>query len=314
MKPATAPSFAFTNANPSPSPSAKSAPEIWLEPRWRLAQARHTARLHQAIGDYLQARQQGQTNPVLDFLFTYYRFPPSRLAQWHPGTGRILAGPGAETFLHHPSYRRTPQGIILPPDSLPLTRRPGLQRTLHLLQTTAQRPAHFACFGLHEWAMVYRTDHLRHPSLPLRLNPRQLADFIESRPLTCTHFDAYRFFSPAAQPRNAWTLQRDDQLTLEQGGCLHANMDLYKWAHKFSPWIGSDLILDCFLLALDARILDMRASPYDLRPLGYTPIPIETAQGRAEYEAAQRALAARASPLRHRLILAFTTLTESAPP
>jgi hypothetical protein len=39
------------------------------------------------------------------------------------------------------------------------------------LVNTLDRPAHFACFGLHEWAMVYRQDKfaLRHEYLTLRL-------------------------------------------------------------------------------------------------------------------------------------------------
>jgi hypothetical protein len=46
----------------------------------------------------------------------------------------------------------------------------------------------------------------------------------------------------------------------------------------------------------------MRASPYDLRALGYEPITIETPEGRAEYEAHQRAFAERGVPLRARLL------------
>jgi hypothetical protein len=46
----------------------------------------------------------------------------------------------------------------------------------------------------------------------------------------------------------------------------------------------------------------MRASPYDLRALGFEPIGIETAAGRAEYEQHQRAFAVRGEPLRARLI------------
>ncbi|NIP97292.1 MAG: 3-methyladenine DNA glycosylase, partial [Akkermansiaceae bacterium] len=47
----------------------------------------------------------------------------------------------------------------------------------------------------------------------------------------------------------------------EQPGCIHANMDLYKWTAKALPWAGSDLLWDCFELALRAREVDMRASP-----------------------------------------------------
>ena len=46
----------------------------------------------------------------------------------------------------------------------------------------------------------------------------------------------------------------------------------------------------------------MRAGPYDLRSLGYAPIAIETAAGRAEYEQHQRAFAVRGEPLRARLV------------
>lgn len=46
----------------------------------------------------------------------------------------------------------------------------------------------------------------------------------------------------------------------------------------------------------------MRASPYDLADLGYPPVRIETASGRAEYARAQTGFARRAAPLRDRLI------------
>jgi hypothetical protein len=55
--------------------------------------------------------------------------------------------------------------------------------------------------------------------------------------------------------------------------------------------------------------MDMRAAPYDLTgvrldPTGeeWTPVRIETAEGKQEYVAAQRAFAERAAPLRQRLI------------
>ena len=79
-------------------------------------------------------------------------------------------------------------------------------------------------------------------------------------------------------------------------------MDLYKWAFKLAPWCPSDLIADTFELARDIRELDMRASPYDLSTFGYTAVPIETPEGRAEYEKSQRAFAERARPLRRRLM------------
>jgi hypothetical protein len=94
---------------------------------------------------------------------------------------------------------------------------------------------------------------------------------------------------------------RADQQELEQPGCLHANMDLYKWAYKLSPLVPSDLVADAFGLAREIRELDMRASPYDLSRLGLEPVPVETAEGRAAYAAAQREFATRAAPLRQAL-------------
>lgn len=81
-----------------------------------------------------------------------------------------------------------------------------------------------------------------------------------------------------------------------------ATMDLYKWAYKLAPATPSELVADCFELAVDVRELDMRASPYDLRGLGYDPVPIETAAGRAAYARAQAGFAQRAAPLRSRLV------------
>jgi hypothetical protein len=89
---------------------------------------------------------------------------------------------------------------------------------------------------------------------------------------------------------------------MEQPGCLHANMDLYKWAYKLSPALPSELIMDCFELSWRVRAMDMQASPYDLTDWGYPPIRIETAEGKAAYVEHQRAFSAEAQVLRARLL------------
>lgn len=78
--------------------------------------------------------------------------------------------------------------------------------------------------------------------------------------------------------------------------------DLYKWAVKLAPAVPGELLADCFTLAVDIRVLDMRASPYDLAAHGYSPVLIETAAGKAEYAAAQRGFADRGQALRERLL------------
>ena len=170
-----------------------------------------------------------------------------------------------------------------------------------LLSATASRPARLNCFGLHEWAMVYRAPAVRHGQVPLRLGTAGTNAVVESMPLRCSHFDAYRFFTEPAVTRNAETLTRDGQVATEQPGCLHAAMDCYKWAFKLGPLVESELVMDCLELAADARALDMRASPYDLRDYGFEPIAIETPAGRAEYVRAQQSVADRAAPLRRTL-------------
>ena len=161
-----------------------------------------------------------------------------------------------------------------------------------LLNATASRPAHLGCLALHEWAMVYRLDQesVRHRRLPLRLGSAGTDLVVESLPLTCTHFDAFRFFTDPARPRNAVQPKRIDQVDLDQPGCLHAGMDLYKWAMKLAPAIPSELVADCFGHARSLRVLDMRASPYDVTELGYEPIPIETPAGKAAFTAYQQEL------------------------
>jgi hypothetical protein len=173
-----------------------------------------------------------------------------------------------------------------------------------LLDRTSSRPAQFGCFGLHEWAMVHRqpAEDVRHAAWPLRLGSEGTTQLVESLQVRCSHYDAFRFFTPSARPLNVLQPTRESQPELEQGGCLHANMDLYKWAYKLFPWVCAELVADCFDLARRVRVLDMRASPYDLSALGYEPVRIETAQGRAEYAAAQRAFAEEAAVLRGRLL------------
>lgn len=43
--------------------------------------------------------------------------------------------------------------------------------------------------------------------------------------------------------------------------------DLFKWASKLGPYAPSSLVEEALRLAIQCRVLDMRASPYDLRAL-----------------------------------------------
>lgn len=240
--------------------------------------AAHAARMAPYVEPHLARRQQHLKHPVHDFLFTYYSYRPNQLLTWKR--------PGALTE----------------------QQRPLAQATLRLLRATANRPGSFGCFGLHEWAMVYRQPETRHPQ-PLRLGPAETDRVVEGHRIACSHWDAVRFFTPPALPLNTLTPGKADRPDFEQPACLHATMDLYKHAYRLADAVGSEVIADAFELAWEVRNVDMRAAPYDLTGItfdpdgvAWTPLPIETPEGKREYAELQRGFAERAAPIRQRLI------------
>lgn len=259
----------------------------------------HARRVDALLAGHLARRKRREAHPVEDFLFTYYPTRPNQLRVWHPGPGVRLED--AASYGDRRGYRLVDGAATLDPAEIE-RRTDSIAWIRKLLASTLDRQAQFGCFGLHEWAMVYRTPDVRHASWPLRLGAEGTDQVVESHKIGCSHFDAFRFFTDSARPLNTLQPTRESQPALEQGGCLHANMDLYKWASKLMPFTPSALVLSCFELARDIRTLDMRASPYDLQPLGYSPVRIETPDGKAEYTAAQRSFADRARPLRRQLV------------
>ena len=268
---------------------------------WRPLHEAHRERVAVWVEPHLARRRAGVAHPVEDFLFTYYSHRPAALLRWHPGHGTGLREAAGHATL--PGYV-THDGVSAVARGHLAGQRRLVRDVRALLVATAGRPANFGCFGMHEWAMVYRLspDQVRHPSWPLRLGAQGTDDVLESHRIACSHFDAFRFFTDDARPRNTLQPSRDDRPAFEQPACLHAGMDLYKHAFRLSPLVPSELVADCFELAREVRAVDMRASPYDFGDLGYEPIPVETPQGKGEYVAAQRSFVARSGPLRQRLV------------
>jgi hypothetical protein len=272
---------------------------------WVEAAHLHRERALHYTGPARWRKDRGEPHPIEDFLFHYYPFPFSLLEEWHPGMGVAVACsqddlPAPFQSRHH-VYE---DGCVRAhPRHLTEKERARMEWMVDLLERTAERAPHYACHGLHEWAMVYGGAAVRHENtLRLRLSPHEIDAVVQSRAITCTHYDAFRFFAPQARAFNRWQPTLEARASMEQPACVHANMDLYKWAAKSMPWIGSDVLLDCFELAMDLRRLDMRASPYDVTDYALEPVPIETAEGRKCYEREQKVLAIRAAPLRVRLI------------
>lgn len=263
----------------------------------------HRARVDTWVTPHLERRRNGICHPVEDFLFSYYSYKPAALRRWHPGIGVTLHGPAVDEFRHTKGYCVTEGTAYIDP-LLASSRREPVSWIRQLLASTAGRPAALACFGLHEWAMVYRQrpDDLRHSAYPLRLGAAATDTVVETHRIACTHFDAFRFFTEPARGLNLVQPTRESQPRNDQPGCLHAAMDCYKWAYKLAPFTPGELVADCFALAREVRLVDMRASPYDLGALGVEPIRIESTEGKATYVTYQRDFAARSGQLRRRLI------------
>lgn len=276
--------------------------------QWQDRAAAHRERAQALLGDVVERRRRAQRHPVEDFLFDYYTLRPGDLLRWHPGAGVELEDPAGE-YAGVRFYRHEEDSSSVDVEAFLAKRGKTVEFARRLLSATATNPAHFGCFGMHEWAMVYhlQPDQTRHSYLPLRFPPEEVARITEQVGVRCSHFDAFRFFTPDAEALNHvqghdGRPTRERQVELDQPACLHANMDLYKWAGKLLPLVDSSLLLDTFVLARDIRELDMRASAYDLADWGYEPVPVETPQGRADYVRMQKGFSERAQALRARLV------------
>jgi hypothetical protein len=283
--------------------------------QWTARADEYAVRVETLVAPHVKRARAGEPHPVWDFLFSYYSLRPGQLRCWHPGYGVLLAGGEAvRRYSGRRGYTADAAGATVSKTYLH-SRLDTISFVARLLRATARRPARLNCFGLHEWAMVYRSGAVRHDHVPLRLGAAATDTVVEAEiagPLRCSHFDAFRFFSADAAPRNTGSPSRETQQDWEQPGCLHANMDLYKWSYKLSPLIDSDIMMDAFELAYAARVLDMRASPYDLTALGFQPVRIETPSGRAEYVRQQAVVAERAAVVRQALLARCRGLLDAA--
>lgn len=272
---------------------------------WIAESQRHRTSILQVTAPFREWRGRGGAHPVYDFLFVYYPFSPRKLEQWHPGLGISLQLDNSEDssfFRTHPDYAVRHDRALLNAELVLERISTRLAMVKGLCEAVEERVPRFNCFGLHEWAMLYGDIAPRHTGVPLRLSSEQIAEVVDECGLRCSHYDAYRFFTAAAVPKNKMELRRSTQIVHEQGGCIHVTMDLYKWCYLLYPVVPSNLLRQTFQLAISAREIDMRSSPYDLSAYGLEAIKIETEQGRQRFREEQKALTARASLLRQQLL------------
>ena len=273
-------------------------------PQWEALAAAHEARVDVATAAHRERRADGRTHPVEDFLFRYYSNSPARLRRWHPGAGVALEDAGGLPRATWAHYRVAGDAVVLDVEGfLAGTVAPvGFVRSC--CRPRSPGPRSWAASGCTSgpWCTGPGPTTCGTRAGRCAWGAKGTDAVVERHGIRCSHFDAYRFFTESARPRNALRPTRDSQVALEQPGCLHAGMDVYKWAFKLTPLVPSDLVADAFDLAREIRVLDMEASPYDLRDLGYQPVPIETPEGKAAYLERQRTFAERSNALRRRLL------------
>lgn len=310
---------------------------------WRSRASDHVQRIHGLFGGIspVEAATSCRHNPIFNFIFTYYfGYKPSDLTRWSPGAHIELSIEGDVSAVKQLLARadwavkpnRSGKGSRIFLD-MSVHRGKKLQSLKHAHNTlvaTSRRLPVRTCFGFHEWAMLYDSsgEHSAisgrfQKDLPLRVTQSELNAVVEAPgALQCSHFDAFRFFSDGAKPKNLHTgLSRERQDLYEQPGCVHATMDLFKYALRLAPMLPSELLADALAIAIEARVLDMRASPYDLtaafttdNDLGIDPSPVmvETQSGRKQYAELQFTLACKAAPIRRALIEAYERYFEAA--
>ena len=81
---------------------------------------------------------------------------------------------------------------------------------------------HLGCFGLHEWAMVYRLPETRRGTPTGRCGWARPAPttVVESHRIACSHFDAFRFFTePARRSTRSARPRRPGRRSSSRGAC-----------------------------------------------------------------------------------------------
>ena len=262
-------------------------------------------------------------HPIYNFLHTYYRYSADSLLKYSPGLNVHLLDVQDEDIKGHGKHQ---PGVLHPrfwerdedhtlrysPDCEELLsdvkKVSSWQRNMDVLTRSAARSPVFSCYGAHEWAMLYRGNDKKQPQLNMRVSQSVIDKLVETLPLRCTHYDAFRFFDKEAQPLNAVQLPtRDAQIEREQPACIHATMDLFKYAYQLYPLCSAKLLRDSVEIATRARIIDMRASPYDVSAFEgcADAICIETEEGRMAYAREQEGLMQDSLPLRRELLAAY---------
>ena len=193
----------------------------------------HAARADASTAGHRGARRRGEPTP------SRTSSSPTTLrrqaAPWHPGAG-VGCGCRGHDRARLAVLRRGATRRPRVDDATPCSRSGATVDFVGGCSATPAGRRSSGCFGLHEWAMVYRQSTTCGTPAAAAARRGRHRRRGRGHQLRCSHFDAFRFFTPAgraAQPADA--RRATAAAELEQPGCLHAGMDLYKWAYKLAP-------------------------------------------------------------------------------
>ena len=155
-----------------------------------------------------------------------------------PVSASCSAARRRERYLDRSGYGRVPAGVTVTREHLLVACR---HRAVHRATCCARRrsrPARLNCFGLHEWAMVYRAPTVRHDQVPLRLGAGghrrgRRVNAVALQPLRRVPV-LHRAGHARATPSE---LDPGRQVAAEQPGCVHASDGLLQVVRTSSvPW------------------------------------------------------------------------------
>jgi len=100
---------------------------------------------------YLKRRSLGLKHPVLDFLFTYYSFSPTKLKQWIPSFNESLEITPQTlvkySWLDNFWFQQKEAKLFLDLSKIPKTTLKSAKFIADLCRNILLRPPRFGCFG-----------------------------------------------------------------------------------------------------------------------------------------------------------------------
>ena len=201
---------------------------------WLHREAAHQQRVRRYADPYLARRSAGRKHPVEDFLFTYYTQKPGQLLRWHPGAGVVLSGPDAAERTGWKYYRTLDDGELaaagLPAGTAAVTfdrgsfladRREAVAvRRRSSCAAPLPGPPSSAASGCTNgpWSTARTNSSCATNTCSCGSAPAGTDQVVEDNRIRCSHFDAFRFYTPDAIPLNSSTPSRENQRTMEQPG------------------------------------------------------------------------------------------------